>query len=161
MEVRLARDNNDPDLGTRHVSVLLSSCVIDPVGLLSAAWIHSQASSPQHTAVTRHKEGSISRALHCLLPHLHVPSKSLHQLPGRVRKERCTNTETTQSEGERGRPRNKPGWKNRGEEGGEEVRVDSVTPGTREKHQGFTSNQDAVAAAQPHVNTAASAAEHT
>lgn len=157
--MRLARDNNDPDLGTRHVSVLLSSCVIDPVGLLSAAWIHSQASSPQHTAVTRHKEGSISRALHCLLPHLHVPSKSLYQLPGSVRKKRYKNTETTQRERET--LRNKARWKNRGERGGEEVRVDSVTPGTREKHQGFTSNQDAVAAAQPHVNTAASAAEHT
>lgn len=60
VEVRLTRDNNDPDLGTRHVSVLLSSHIIDPVGLLSAAWIHSQASLPRHTAVTRHKEGSIS-----------------------------------------------------------------------------------------------------
>lgn len=42
VEVRLARDNNDLDLGTRHVSVLLSSRVIDPVGLLSAACIHSR-----------------------------------------------------------------------------------------------------------------------
>lgn len=47
------------------------------------------------------------------------------------------------------------------EKGGEKVRVDSVTLGTREQHQGFTSNQDAVAAAQSDVNTAASAAEHT
>lgn len=69
VEVRLARDNNDPDLGARHVSVLLSFPVIDPAGLLSAAWIHSQASLPQHTAVTRHKEGSISKAARCLLPH--------------------------------------------------------------------------------------------
>lgn len=68
VEVRLARDNNDPDLGTRHVSVLLSSCVIDPVGLLSAAWIHSRAPSPRHTAVTGHKEGSISTAPRCLTP---------------------------------------------------------------------------------------------
>lgn len=83
VEVRLARDNNDPDLGTRHVSVLLSSRFIDPVWLLSAAWIHSQASSPQHTAVTRHKEGSISTAPRRLLPNLHAPSKSLHQPPGR------------------------------------------------------------------------------
>lgn len=45
---------------------------------------------------------------------------------------------------------------------GEKLRVDSVTPGGHgEQHQGFTSNQDAVAAAQPRVNTAASAAEHT
>lgn len=45
---------------------------------------------------------------------------------------------------------------------GETVRVDSVTPGTREQHRGFTSNQDdVVAAAQSRVNTAASAAEHT
>lgn len=92
VEVWLARDNNDPDLGTRHVSVLLSSRVIDPVGLLSAAWIHSWASSPQHTAVTRHKEGSISTARRCLLPHLHAPSKSLHQPPGRVRENRHENT---------------------------------------------------------------------
>lgn len=62
VEVQLARDNNGPDLATRHVSVLLSFYVIDPAGLLSAAWIHSWASSPQHTAVTRHKEGSISTA---------------------------------------------------------------------------------------------------
>lgn len=64
---------------------------------------------------------------------------------------------------ERGREteRDKGRRKNRREKGGEKVRVDSVTPGTREQHQGFTSNQDAVAAAQPHVNTAASAAEHT
>lgn len=45
-------------------------------------------------------------------------------------------------------------------EGTKGIRVDSVTLGTREQHRGFTSNQDAVAAAQPHVNTAASAAEH-
>ncbi|KAM3623829.1 uncharacterized protein V6R79_016036 [Siganus canaliculatus] len=44
------------------------SRVIDPVGLLSAAWIHSRASSPRHTAVARHKEGSISTAPRCLLP---------------------------------------------------------------------------------------------
>lgn len=62
VEVRLARDNNGPDLATRHVSVLLSFPVIDPAGLLSAAWIHSWASSPRYTAVTGHKEGSISTA---------------------------------------------------------------------------------------------------
>lgn len=73
MEVRLAGDNNGPDLGTRHVSVLLSSCIIDPVGLLSAAWIHSRARSPRHTAVTRHKEGSISTALRRPLLHPHAP----------------------------------------------------------------------------------------
>lgn len=95
VEVWLARDNNDPDLGTRHVSVLLSSCVIDPAGLLSAAWIHSQACSPRHTAVTRHKEGSISTALRCLLPHLHVPSKSLHQPPGRAKAGRHEHREAT------------------------------------------------------------------
>lgn len=95
VEVRLARDNNDPDLGTRHVSVLLSSRFIDPVWLLSAAWIHSQASSPQHTAVTRHKEGSISTAPRRLLPNLHAPSKSLHQPPGRGKggEKRYKNTE--------------------------------------------------------------------
>lgn len=154
--MRLARDNNDPDLGTRHVSVLLSSRFIDPVWLLSAAWIHSQASSPRHTAVTRHKEGSISTAPRRLLPNLHAPSKSLHQPPGRGKgggEKRYKNTEPRGGERE---------WrKNRRMKGGEKVRVDSVTPGTREQHQGFTSNQDAVAAAQPHVNTAASAAEHT
>lgn len=159
VEVRLARDNNDPDLGTRHVSVLLSSCVIDPVGLLSAAWIHSRASSPRHTAVTRHKEGSISTAPRCLLRHLHAPSKSLHQPPQRAREKRHKNTDITWREGET--ERDKGRRENRKEKGGEKVRVDSVTPGTREQHQGFTSNQDAVAAAQPHVNTAASAAEHT
>lgn len=62
VEVWLARDNNGPDLATRHVSVLLSFSVIDPAGLLSAAWIHSWASLPRYTAVTRHKEGSISTA---------------------------------------------------------------------------------------------------
>lgn len=103
VEERLARDNNDPDLGTRHVSVLLSSCVIDPAGLLSAAWIHSRASSPRHTAVTRHKEGSISTARRCALPHLHTPSKSLHQPPGRAREKRHENTETTGRERERRR----------------------------------------------------------
>lgn len=76
VEVRLTRDNNDPDLGTRHVSVLLSSHVIDPVGLLSAAWIHSRAISPRHTAVTRHKEGSISTSSAFSAP---PPSISLHQ----------------------------------------------------------------------------------
>lgn len=60
MEVWLAGDSNDPDLGTRHVSVLLSSHVIDQVRLLSAAWIHSWALLHLYTAVTRHKEGSIS-----------------------------------------------------------------------------------------------------
>lgn len=158
VEVRLARDNNDPDLGTRHVSVLLSSRVIDPVGLLSAAWIHSRASLPRHTAVTRHKEGSISTATRCLLPHLHAPSKSLHQPPGRVREKRPKNTETTDKEKETEREK---GRKNRRQKGGEKVKVDSVTTETREQHQGFTSNQDTMAAAQPHVNTAASAAEHT
>lgn len=97
VEVRLTRDNNDPDLGTRHVSVLLSSHVIDPVGLLSAAWIHSRASLPRHTAVTGHKEGSISTALRCLLPHLHAPSKSLHQLAGGAR-ERKRHGERTRQE---------------------------------------------------------------
>lgn len=62
VEVWLAGDNNGPDLATRHVSVLLSFAVIDPAGLLSAARIHSWASSPRYTAVTRHKEGSISTA---------------------------------------------------------------------------------------------------
>lgn len=111
VEVRLARDNNDPDLGTRHVSVLLSSCVIDPVGILSAAWIHSRASSPRHTAVTRHKEGSISTASRCLLPshqpppHLHAPSESLHQPQGSVKGKRHKNTETTGRGRERERER--------------------------------------------------------
>ena len=63
VEVLLTRDNNGPDPVTRHVSVLLSSRIIDPEGLLSAAWIHSQVCSARHTAVTRHKEGSISTAL--------------------------------------------------------------------------------------------------
>lgn len=103
MEVRLTRDNNDPDLGTRHVSVLLSSHVIDPVGLSSAAWIPSQASVPRHTAVTRHKEGSISTALCRLLPHLHAPSKST----GRKREVggRHKNTETREREGDKDRVR--------------------------------------------------------
>lgn len=104
VEVRLARDSNGPELATRHVSVLLSFSVIDPAGLLSAAWIHSWASSPRYTAVTRHKEGSISTApgivshpppppthppIHPPLPpprpNLHAPSKSLHQPPGEKR----------------------------------------------------------------------------
>lgn len=45
-------------------------------------------------------------------------------------------------------------------EGTEGIWVDRVMLGTQEQQQGFNSNQDAVAAAQPHVNTAASAAEH-
>ncbi len=121
VEVQLARDNNDPDLGTRHVSVLLSSRVIDPVGLLSAAWIHSRASSPRHTAVTRHKEGSISTAPRCLLPHLHAPSKSLHQPPGRAREKRHKNTDTTGGEEET--ERDKGRRKNGREKGGEKVRL--------------------------------------
>lgn len=128
VEVRLARDNNDPDLGTRHVSVLLSSRVIDPVGLLSAAWIHSRASSPRHTAVTRHKEGSISTVPRCLLPHLHAPSESLHQPPGKERGRGDTRTQKTMGrEGETERARGR--GKNKGEKGGEKVRVDSVTAG--------------------------------
>lgn len=162
VEVRLARDNNGPDLGTRHVSVLLSSCVIDRVGLLSAAWIHSRASPPQHSAVTGHKEGSISTAPRSLLPRRHAPSKitpstARERIQTRIQKQR----------GGRERPRGDKRYKretgknNPGGKGWAEVRVDSGTPGTRERRQGFTSHQDAVAAAQPHVNAAASAAEHT
>lgn len=77
----------------------------------------------------------------------------------RVREKRHKNTETTGRKGET--ERDKGRRKNRREQGGGKVRADSVTPGTREQHQGFTSTQDAVAAAQPHVNAAASAAEHT
>lgn len=128
VEVRLTRDNNDPDLGSRHVSVLLSFPVIDPAGLLSAAWIHSRACSLRHTAVTRHKEGSISTAPSWLLPHLHVPSKSLHQPPGRMREKRHKHAET--GEGEEHTMRDK----GRGEKRWGKVRVDSVTTGTLERH---------------------------
>lgn len=102
VEVRLARDNNDPDLGTRHVSVLLSSCVIDPVGLLSAAWIHSRACSPQHTAVTRHKEGSISTAPHCLPPHP-PPACAFKIAPSTAREGEGEKTQEYRNNTERGR----------------------------------------------------------
>lgn len=86
VEVRLTRDNNSPDLGSRHVSVLLSFFIIDPAGLLSAAWIHSQASSSRHTAVTRHKESSISTALELSVPPPACAyTKSLHQPTGSAR----------------------------------------------------------------------------
>lgn len=98
VEVRLTRDNNSPDLGSRRVSVLLSFFIIDPTGLLSAAWIHSQASSSRHTAVTRHKESSISTA-----PELSVPSPACAYeiTPSANRKctgERHKHTETTAAE---------------------------------------------------------------
>lgn len=69
VEVRLARDNNDPDLATRHVSVLLSFLLLIRQGSWVLLGFTPRASSPRHTAVTRHKEGSISTALsrlHCL-----------------------------------------------------------------------------------------------
>lgn len=104
--MRLTRDNNDPNLGARYVSVLLSSHVIDPVGLSSAAWIPSQVSVPRHTAVTRHKEGSISTALCRLVPHLHVPSKSTGRKSwGGGRRRRHKNTETSEREGDKDRVR--------------------------------------------------------
>lgn len=87
VEVRLARDNNDPDLATRHVSVLLSFLLSIRQGSWVLLGFTPRASSPRHTAVTRHKEGSISTALsrlhHPPSPpssapalHLHAPSKS-------------------------------------------------------------------------------------
>lgn len=132
VEVWLARDNNGPDLATRHVSVLLSFSVIDPAGLLSAAWIHSWASLPRYTAVTRHKEGSISTApgIVCAAPptpKLRAPSKSLHQPLGEGEAETHKGTETT-----KGRVKRRKEWRERGktENGEERQRVDSVTPGT-------------------------------
>lgn len=95
VEVRLARDNNGPDLATRHVSVLLSFSVIDPAGLLSAAWIHSWASSPQYAAVTRHKEGSISTASGIVCP---PPTRAFQITPsaaGESEAETHKGTETT------------------------------------------------------------------
>lgn len=118
VEVRLARDNNGPDLATRHVSVLLSFSVIDPAGLLSAAWIHSWASLPRYTAVTRHKEGSISTAPR-KPPHLRTPAKSLHQPPGGKR--------GSNAQGHRD---NKGRERGKTENGEERQRLDSVTPGT-------------------------------
>lgn len=92
VEVRLARDNNGPDLATRHVSVLLSFSVIDPAGLLSAAWIHSWASSPRYTAVTRHKEGSISTAPGIACPPPPPPARAFKITPsaagGKARQKR-------------------------------------------------------------------------
>lgn len=143
VEVRLARDNNGPDLATRHVSVLLSFSVIDPAGLLSAAWIHSWASSPQYTAVTRHKEGSISTApgIVCAPP---PPPPTPIRLPpacafkitpsavgGESEAETHKGTETT-----KGRAGRHEEWKEgvggggETENGEERQRVDSGTPGT-------------------------------
>lgn len=143
VEVRLARDNNGPDLATRHVSVLLSFYVIDPAGLLSAAWIHSWASSPQHTAVTRHKEGSISTApgIVCTPP---TPTPSPpptcvrlqnHSISrwgwvgawGGSEAETHKGTETTK--GRAGRNGGRGGGR-KAENGEERQRVDSGTPGT-------------------------------
>lgn len=98
VEVRLARDNNGPDLATRHVSVLLSFSVIDPAGLLSAAWIHSWASSPRYTAVTGHKEGSISTAPGIVCPP--PPTTAIHHPPPPARAFEITPSAAGESEGE-------------------------------------------------------------
>lgn len=115
VEVRLARDNNGPDLATRHVSVLLSFFVIDPAGLLSAAWIHSWASSPWYTAVTRHKEGSISTAAGIVCPpptYARLQNHSIsRQGKARQKRTRAQRQQKVEWGGEERRERGKTEWR--------------------------------------------------
>lgn len=136
VEVRLARDNNGPDLATRHVSVLLSFSVIDPAGLLSAAWIHSWASSPRYAAVTRHKEGSISTApgIACPPPATCARLQN-HSISRRGDSEAETHKGTETTKG-------RVGWREERRERGEKLRAARKGKGLIALRRGHESNAE-------------------
>lgn len=135
VEVWLARDNNGLDLATRHVSVLLSFSVIDPAGLLSAAWIHSWASSPRYTAVTRHKEGSISTAPGIVSPPPPPPARAFKITPSAAGEKRGRN-----AQGHREQKVERGGTRNGRRE--EKLRMARKGKGLIALHRGHESNAE-------------------